>query len=104
MQAVGLFEAKTHLSEIVARAEAGEEVVIMRHNKPVAKIVPIHPAAAHPKFDPKERRAAIEALKALRADFKARGVKITGEEFAAWRRDEHEERADRALGARKKGA
>ena len=39
MQAVGLFEAKTHLSEYVARAEAGEEVIIMRHNKPVAKIV-----------------------------------------------------------------
>ena len=47
--AVGLFEAKTHLSEYVARAERGEEVVIMRHNKPVAKIVPLTakaPAAA----------------------------------------------------------
>ncbi|MDO5290682.1 MAG: type II toxin-antitoxin system prevent-host-death family antitoxin [Pseudomonadota bacterium] len=44
--AVGLFEAKTHLSEYVARAERGEEVVIMRHNKPVAKIVPLH-AGAH---------------------------------------------------------
>lgn len=42
MQAVGLFEAKTHLSEYVARAEAGEEVIIMRHNKPVAKIVPLN--------------------------------------------------------------
>ena len=39
--AVGLFEAKTHLSEYVARAEKGEEVIITRHNKPVAKIVPI---------------------------------------------------------------
>ena len=45
--AVGLFEAKTHLSELVARAERGEEVIITRHNKPVAKIVPLHakPAA-----------------------------------------------------------
>ncbi len=42
--AVGLFEAKTHLSEYVARAEKGEEVIIMRHNKPVAKIVPLHAA------------------------------------------------------------
>ena len=40
MHAVGLFEAKTHLSEYVARAEAGEEVIITRHHKPVAKIVP----------------------------------------------------------------
>ncbi len=43
--AVGLFEAKTRLSEYVARAEAGEEVIIMRHNKPVAKIVPLHAKA-----------------------------------------------------------
>ena len=42
MHAVGLFDAKTHLSEYVMRAEAGEEVIIMRHNKPVAKIVPLH--------------------------------------------------------------
>ncbi|MBS0400900.1 MAG: type II toxin-antitoxin system Phd/YefM family antitoxin [Proteobacteria bacterium] len=39
--AIGLFEAKTHLSELVARAERGEEVIITRHNKPVAKIVPM---------------------------------------------------------------
>ena len=45
--AVGLFEAKTHLSEYVARAEKGEEVIITRHNKPVAKIVPISSAPAH---------------------------------------------------------
>ena len=38
---IGLFEAKTHLSELVARAEKGEEVVITRHNRPVAKLVPI---------------------------------------------------------------
>ena len=44
--AIGLFEAKTHLSELVARAERGEEVVITRHNKPVAKIVPISAAPA----------------------------------------------------------
>ena len=39
--AVGLFEAKTHLSEYVARAEKGEEVIITRHNKPVARTVPL---------------------------------------------------------------
>ena len=41
MPTVGLFDAKTHFSQYVARAEAGEEVIIMRHNKPVAKIVPL---------------------------------------------------------------
>ena len=48
MTAVGLFEAKTHLSEYVARAEAGEEVIITRHNKPVAKIVPLHAVPVPP--------------------------------------------------------
>lgn len=53
---VGLFDAKTRLSEYVARAEAGEEVIIMRHNKPVAKLVPLSApssataAAAPPPF------------------------------------------------------
>jgi prevent-host-death family protein len=52
MHAVGLFDAKTHLSEYVMRAEAGEEVIITRHNKPVAKIVPFN-AKAEAKKIPK---------------------------------------------------
>lgn len=52
MHAVGLFDAKTHFSEYVSRAEAGEEVIITRHNKPVAKIVPLH-AKAVPRKIPK---------------------------------------------------
>lgn len=47
-EAVGLFEVKTHLSQYVARAEAGQEVIIMRHNKPVAKIVPLGAVPALP--------------------------------------------------------
>ncbi len=58
MDTVGLFEAKTHLSELIARAERGEEVIITRHNKPVARIVPI--AAAAP--DAAARRNAVNAL------------------------------------------
>ena len=52
MHTVGLFEAKTHLSEYVAMAEAGGEVVIMRHKKPVAKIVALDAKPA-PKKIPK---------------------------------------------------
>lgn len=40
-QSIGLFEAKTHLSELISRVERGEEVVITRHNKAVAKLVPV---------------------------------------------------------------
>lgn len=52
--AVGLFEAKTRLSEYVARAEKGEEVIITRHNKPVARIVPLdaQPAVPPEKIPP----------------------------------------------------
>lgn len=72
MEAVGLFEAKTHLSEIVARAEAGEEVIIMRHNKPVAKIVPLG-AEQQPvtTFDPERRRRAIESIERMKAQWRA---------------------------------
>ncbi|CAN5452087.1 hypothetical protein BH10ACT11_BH10ACT11_13700 [soil metagenome] len=38
---VNMHEAKTQLSRLVERAEGGEEVVIARRGKPVAKIVPI---------------------------------------------------------------
>ena len=41
MRTVGAFEAKTHLSQLLERAEKGEEIVITRHGKPVAKLVPI---------------------------------------------------------------
>jgi len=58
METVGLFEAKTHLSELIARAERGEEVIITRHNKPVARIVPIE--SVEP--DAAARRAAVSAL------------------------------------------
>ena len=35
-----IHDAKTHLSQLVAQAEAGGEVVLSRAGKPVAKIVP----------------------------------------------------------------
>ena len=53
MHTVGLFDAKTHLSQYVARAEAGEEVIIMRHNKPVAKLVPLNAVASPPREVPR---------------------------------------------------
>ena len=40
MISVGAFEAKTHLSTLLDRVADGEEVIITRHGKPVAKLVP----------------------------------------------------------------
>ena len=39
MATVNVREAKTHLSKLLARVEAGEEVVIARNGKPVARLV-----------------------------------------------------------------
>ena len=41
MKPVNIHEAKTRLSKLVERAEAGEEVVIARAGKPAAKLVPL---------------------------------------------------------------
>lgn len=38
---VNIHEAKTHLSRLLARVARGEEVVIARAGKPVAKLVPV---------------------------------------------------------------
>jgi prevent-host-death family protein len=37
---IGMHEAKTQLSRLVERAEAGEEIVITRRGKPAARLVP----------------------------------------------------------------
>ena len=39
--AYSIHEAKTQFSKLIARAEAGEEIVIRRGPKPVAKLVPL---------------------------------------------------------------
>lgn len=38
---VPIGEAKTHFSQLIRRAEAGEEIVVRRGRQPVARIVPL---------------------------------------------------------------
>ena len=52
METVNVHEAKAHLSEYLARVEAGETLVIARRNKPVARLVPILPEETRPKKRP----------------------------------------------------
>lgn len=84
METVGLFEAKTHLSELIARAERGEEVVITRHNKPVAKIVPIREVS--PELY-QQRMQAIAEMQAIGREIEAHGGPITREEILQWIRE-----------------
>jgi prevent-host-death family protein len=40
IHAIGAFEAKTRLSELLRRTENGEEFVIQRRGRPVARLIP----------------------------------------------------------------
>ncbi len=84
MESIGLFEAKTHLSELVARAEQGEEVIITRHNKPVAKLVPI--TEVSPELY-RQRLEALAALQEIGREMEKRGGPITREEILEWVRE-----------------
>ena len=46
---VNLYEAKTHLSALVERAAAGEEIVIAKKGRPRARLVPLAPARTKPR-------------------------------------------------------
>jgi prevent-host-death family protein len=41
-EAVSLYDAKTHLSALVDRAHAGEEIVIMKSGRALARLVPLN--------------------------------------------------------------
>ena len=60
MITVGTFEAKTHLSSLLDRVAAGEEVVITKHGKPVARLVGAQ------AIDADRAKKAVEELKSLR--------------------------------------
>jgi len=50
MTQVNVHEAKTHFSKLLRRIEAGEEVIIARGGKPVAKLVPLDDATKRRQF------------------------------------------------------
>lgn len=58
MRQVGAFEAKTHLSALLAAVEAGEEITITRRGRAVARLVPVAPVEG--------RNAALARIAALR--------------------------------------
>jgi antitoxin (DNA-binding transcriptional repressor) of toxin-antitoxin stability system len=70
---VKVAEAKTHLSELLARVEAGEEVIISRGNTPIAKLSRIR--REH------DIDALISEIKATRAGRQP----STQDEIRAWR-------------------
>lgn len=73
MSPVNLATAKAQLSELINRVESGEEVVITRHGRPVARVVPATPvkqpvplerlAALRKRLPPRKGSSAIELRK-----------------------------------------
>ncbi len=45
---INVHAAKTHLSQLLERAHAGEEIVIAKAGKPYARLVPLEPIKARP--------------------------------------------------------
>jgi len=58
LREVGAFEAKNTLGTLLDRVERGEEIVITRHGKPVARLVPNSGYT-----DQNKARAAFERLR-----------------------------------------
>lgn len=53
-------DANQRFSQLLARAEAGEEIVITRRGKRVARIVPEGEPTGHRRLTPEQQRAAAE--------------------------------------------
>lgn len=67
MREVGILEAKTGLSGLVADVErTGEEVVLTRHGRPAARIVPMDSTRQKAAWDPDEWQRRVKDILARR--------------------------------------
>lgn len=70
MNAIGLFEAKTKLSEICAEVAAkGVSVLVTRRGKPLVRIEPVRPVKSKAKGVWDRRAAFIKSSGPLKEDF-----------------------------------
>jgi prevent-host-death family protein len=93
MTTINMHDAKTQLSDLVARAEAGEEIVIARRNKPAVRLVAVRtddravnkPKRRLPALTP-EQRAALAPLAEIDWFEHAPDDYISKEDIAAYYR------------------
>lgn len=69
MAIITALEAKTRFGEVLDRVSRGEEIIITRHEKPVARIVP------EGRPDLAELRKAVDELRSLRQEIAAGGFR-----------------------------
>ena len=72
MRQVQLHEEERHFAPLVAEAEAGESLTILRHGKPVAQIIPFPAHSERPTKE--EHLAALDRLRTIRN----RGLNLGG--------------------------
>jgi prevent-host-death family protein len=77
---IGAFEAKTHLSALLERAEKGESITITKHGRPVARLVPVRGRPLPRKLTEAERAEIIERFRAARESL---GANMSTEEVVA---------------------
>jgi prevent-host-death family protein len=68
---VGAYEAKTHLSKLLEKVAAGEEITITKHGAPVAKLVPVKR-----EVSAEQRVVAIERIQQLATGLSLGGLKV----------------------------
>lgn len=81
MRHVPIAQFKDKMSEIMAAAEAGEDIVITRHGRDYMKLVPVEEDRMA------RQRAAIASMLELREDLRKQGVRISSEEIIAWKNE-----------------
>ena len=80
MKEIGAFEAKNRLGTLLDWVEHGEEVVITRHGKAVARLVPIRPG-----MDTTQARSAARRIRARAAALNPGA--FNWPEWKSWRDD-----------------
>jgi prevent-host-death family protein len=73
---VGAYEAKTTLSALLELVERGHEIVITRHERPIARLVPFAGATAKPELFRRVR--ALRGRMRLAAGETAKGLVVAG--------------------------
>jgi prevent-host-death family protein len=68
MSTVNIHAAKTHFSRLVDEAADGQEIVIAKAGKPVAKLVPL----TFTRQQPKRRLGALQGMAVVPPDFDAK--------------------------------
>lgn len=87
MKQVDVSEAGSHLAELMAEVQRGEDIVLTRQGQPIGRLVPLGPSPGQPV--PPDPKAILDSLFQLRDQLATRGVSFSSEEIRAVRDGHH---------------